>query len=449
MKSPVNKKTLLAGITAAVAAVILSALFITACTSSRAPKSYSNATQINAGGAGITGGAGVTAQPEAIPVSSFSSGSAERYTIFYETDNYKLSLYEPPEGCYLGAYILSNRKINFDINEFERLTTKKHSSYLYNMTALDRFPTDFVLNCISSMKTPNISVRPPNDYNPFDKSLVDALAVSFGEFYVPIFIQFYPEPNKKHYDPQAYIEFYRYAKAVFREKASNVSFVWTVDGDTLLDAKDYYPGDEYTDWIGINLYEPIKLGIYDSDVLSKIDYVYFLFQKTKPIMLSQLAISHYSTFDNVYNTDAASKEISRVYGTISKLYPRVKLINYMDYSEINRNKSVADNFSVTENERVLDSYRKAVSDGHFLSIVDIASTGDSVSQLIKSSFTAYKILGEYYLSEDCFNLDLRIRNMKNGIEIDGEKYFPLSFLEKNNLRQAQTDDTDKRIIIRR
>lgn len=51
----------------------------------------------------------------------------------YRNISRQLGLYEPKEGCYLGAYILSNSDINFDIETFEKITETSHGIYLRNM----------------------------------------------------------------------------------------------------------------------------------------------------------------------------------------------------------------------------------------------------------------------------------------------------------------------------
>jgi hypothetical protein len=111
-----------------------------------------------------------------------------------------------------------------------------------------------------------------------------------------------------------------------------------------------------------------------------------------------------------------------------------------------------DNFSITENESILQSYKKVISNEYFLSrqynnkeIVD--------PELIKSPFDVYKIEDVFYISEKSITYDMNlsgISSIKQGNKtIDGEQYFELGIIESNNIRKIQVDEVDKKIILRK
>ncbi|MFQ6099134.1 MAG: hypothetical protein ACE5O2_15490, partial [Armatimonadota bacterium] len=45
--------------------------------------------------------------------------------------DHPLAKFEPPEGCYVGAYVELDHRIADDYLRFERLTGKKHASYFH------------------------------------------------------------------------------------------------------------------------------------------------------------------------------------------------------------------------------------------------------------------------------------------------------------------------------
>jgi beta-mannanase len=63
-----------------------------------------------------------------------------------------------------------------------------------------------------------------------------------------------------HGNPELYKEKFRLIAGIMKEEAPNVAMVWApndiphVPGNPLYDIHGYYPGDEYTDWVGIDFY---------------------------------------------------------------------------------------------------------------------------------------------------------------------------------------------------
>jgi len=369
----------------------------------------------------------------------------DEYSLFYEQE-YPVSLYEPETGCYLGAYVLSNREINFDIKKFDELTGKDHAVSLYNLKAGNPFPDMWVISCIAAKKTPYFVFLPPNEYNPYDYPVIDSIVEAFGEFKVPIFIDFYPISGLTG-NPQAYINFFRYSRQKFKEKAPNVSFVWTVNAKEAIDLIRYYPGDAYVDWVGLNAVQPLIEDGYGADIFNAIDYFYYTYQKYKPIAISQIAISHYTNTDYIFKNQIASCEIDRVYSKIINYYPRIKMINYLDYDEkISDPKKKSDYYTVTENDVVLSAYKDAVSDSRFLSLVSDGES-KSVAQLMRSPFPVLKI-GEYwYASEYSFKYDLNTKGVLGERLIDGRKYYNINFFARNGQRRMTIDDEAQNLFL--
>ncbi len=68
-----------------------------------------------------------------------------------------LEKFEPPEGCYLGAYIEQDPVTNGDIAAFEALTGKKHASYFKYVGYGRPFPTEWVEKVKAAGAVPQIA----------------------------------------------------------------------------------------------------------------------------------------------------------------------------------------------------------------------------------------------------------------------------------------------------
>jgi beta-mannanase len=51
-----------------------------------------------------------------------------------------------------------------------------------------------------------------------------------------------------------YTAFFRSAREYFNRYASNAALVWSIDADSLHLMDRHYPGDDYVDWVGINIF---------------------------------------------------------------------------------------------------------------------------------------------------------------------------------------------------
>ncbi len=88
-----------------------------------------------------------------------------------------------------------------------------------------------------------------------------------------------------HGDPDLYIEKFQLVHNVMEEYAPNVVMVWCpndvpveLNGQTI---PDYYPGDAYVDWVGVNFYvDYYDSGLTDLDSnflqnpLTHLEYIY-------------------------------------------------------------------------------------------------------------------------------------------------------------------------------
>lgn len=385
-----------------------------------------------------------------------TSSDKEVYSFFYNNSYYENAIYEPEDGVYLGAYILNNRHVDYDIQEFEEQVGSPHTLYTNKMFIEEDFPEEWILKCISLNKIPNIILNHSNDFAPFEIDKIEEIAQLFGQFNIPIFLNFFPEQRQHGYNPDEYVEFFKNSRQIFETYAPNVAFVWTIFEDDVLDSDVFYPGDEYVDWVGINLYKNIvpNGNPFRENTFERLDIFYHTYQDRKPIMISEFGVSHFSTINHIYHPILAGEEITQFYKTILNHYPRIKAIVYMDVNTINYPTKVnyKDNFSVTSNHLVLEYYINIIKDDRFVNQTNLSKETTITPQLIKSPFNSYKIHNNIYISENTLIYDLNKKNLLYPntyiLEIDGHKYYDILILEKYNMYNINIDTNLKRVIVK-
>ena len=150
-------------------------------------------------------------------------------------------------------------------------------------------------------------------------------------------------------NPEEYKAVYRYVSDYFRRNNPNVAMVWSpsVVSNWGMDMNDFYPGDEYVDWVGVSFYmnkyfmgNPnvpdyeqayFKTGIYCDPVLL-INEVVEKYGDRKPIMLSESGVSHRisSSYITENTTDWANHKMQEYLYYLPMIYPQIKFIAYFD-----------------------------------------------------------------------------------------------------------------------
>lgn len=302
------------------------------------------------------------------------------WTIHVTSSDYSLSKAEPVSGIYLGAYVLQDNRIGYSMSEFNRLTGRKHASFFKYVGYGEPFPSEWVQQVKAENAFPHIAWEPNKGLIEVkDDTYLREFASAAGEADVPIFLRFASEMNgtwtKYSGDPEQYIQTWRMVHQVFEEEAPKTAMVWTVLNVPEQPIQSYYPGDEYVDWVGVNIYNVkyhngnlVQKAEFE-DPLQLINYVYNLYSRTKPIQLSEYGATHYTTTDGVKDNTFAAEKIERLYKSLPKLYPRVKAVYYFDvnnlteYNELRR----INDYSITEEQQLLDVYKQAVAGPYYLS----------------------------------------------------------------------------------
>lgn len=310
------------------------------------------------------------------------AGTTEDLTIFTLKENYKGTKYEPQDRIYLGAYVLQDSNIDGDMKKFNLVTGKKHASYFKYVGYGKPFPTDWVKKVEAAGAVSQIAFEPNEGLDKVrDDEYLRGFARAAKEAGVPIFLRYASEMNGNwcsySEDPREYIEKWRLVHRIMEEEAPNVIMVWTVFTFPESTIELYYPGDDYVDWVGLNVYNviyhnnnPNEKAVHE-DPLDLLNYVYNTFSYKKPIMICEYGASHYSVTDKKFYIEVAAEKIRRLYENLPEKYPRVKAVYYFDVNSLGyegENKNL-NNYSLTDNETILNTYKKVIQDENYLTSV--------------------------------------------------------------------------------
>lgn len=318
-----------------------------------------------------------------IPTSAFAFD--DDWTI-YNTIPYTSAKYEPSEGAYLGAYVLQEVSINNDMTLFNQMVGKKHVTYFKYVGYGKPFPMDWVQSVIELGGIPHIAWEPNNglDHVQNDEYLKQ-FSQDAGSVDWPLFIRFASEMNGTWCaysgDPDTYIEKWRLVHDSLEEDAPKAMMLWTVFTFPEEQIERYYPGDDYVDWVGVNLYNVVyhnnnlQQGAMGEDPLRLLDFVYDTYSARKPIHITEYGVTHYTTTDDSYYIDFAKEKLSRLYGNLLSKYPRVKAITYFNVNNVDANNDVwanrrINNYALTTETELVQTYADLIQDDKYLSEIE-------------------------------------------------------------------------------
>ena len=292
--------------------------------------------------------------------------------------------YEPEAGCLLGGYIEFDsslkRKIydydrvqRRDPAQFEQRVGRRHAMYFFYVGYGRPAPLGWIRWLADHGKSVHIALEPNDGLDKVrDDAYLRGLADSFAATRARIFLRFGSEMNGEwtnYHNPKRFREKFRLVYSTMHRRAPNVALVWCPYATPVRVIPNYYPGDDATDWVGVNMYSVIyhdnRLSApseheHTSDLLAT---VYNGYAARKPMMICEFGATHYSACDGRRRPDFAALKIGTLYSALPRLFPRVKAINYFDFSS----SGVNNNYSVTDDPRVLEAYRRSTASDYFLS----------------------------------------------------------------------------------
>lgn len=306
-----------------------------------------------------------------------------------------LGKFEPESGCFLGAYVLQDTNISGRMDRWEQLTGKGHASYLRYLGYGKPFPREWVAAVRKLGAVPNLALEPndglwkvqdcgptcrhgvPRKGQKADPSFfcLRRLARDIAESGGPVFLRFASEMNgpwtRYHGDPKKYREKFRLVARVMHSEAPNVAMVWTPYCTPRRLIPDYYPGDDAVDWVGVNIYSvhhhdgSLHHPAHREDPADLLEPVYNLYADRKPIQISEYAATHTCKACGQYTADFAMDKMIRMYRSLPQRFPRVKSIYWFSYDTIS-GKAAENNYAVTDDPVIRDTYRRLVAPDYFL-----------------------------------------------------------------------------------
>ncbi|MGD9496740.1 MAG: glycosyl hydrolase [Armatimonadota bacterium] len=293
----------------------------------------------------------------------------------------------PAEGCYLGAYVELDAATGGDIAAFERLVGKPHATYLRYVGYGSPFPFRWVRELHAQGIIPHIAWEPNDGLEQVDdddylRGWAEAAARTEG----PIFLRYASEMNGTWQaysgDPQRFVAKWRIVASTMHRLAPNVIMMWCPFATPQRTIVDYYPGDEWVDWVGVNIY---SVHHYDGDVArpanddprEMLRYVYDLYADRKPIAICEYAATHFCAACGQDVTDFGLRQMTKLYQALPTQFPRVKMISWFCVDAVGTGLA-SNNYSLTCSPAFLDRYRELIADPWFLGRIP------DVSQMVAS-----------------------------------------------------------------
>ncbi len=166
-----------------------------------------------------------------------------------------------------------------------------------------------------------------------------------------------------------YIETYKQAfrkiANLARQYAPNAAMLYSPSdiSNMYVTAEDFYPGDEYVDWVGMSVYDNLNpessnilgdvsdayfcRGVYDN-VIVRMRNIIEAFGERKPILVSESGFA-YNDSTGTQTLEHALNKMKEFYTYADMVYPQIKGIMYF-------NKNMEKDFSLTQNDAMRDEY---------------------------------------------------------------------------------------------
>lgn len=182
-------------------------------------------------------------------------------------------------------------------------------------------------------------------------------------------------------DPDKYIQAFRKIAAE-ASRYNNIQMVFSPDNisNRNVTFQDFYPGDQYVDWIGVSTYHGTNYageaasysfgasgygndayygrGLYDSDPLVILaPLARFAQAHGKPMMISECGFAYLNRSTGAEQTSFAVDQLTKFYSYVNMIYPQVKAVFYFD----NTLSSEIYSYALSGNAAVAAAYRSAIA----------------------------------------------------------------------------------------
>lgn len=297
---------------------------------------------------------------------------------------YPLAKFEPRYGAYIGAFVEYDANVGHkNVAAFNQIMGKQHSIYFTYHEYGAPFPTGWAGQVKDAGAAVHLALEPNNGLAMVkDDAYLREFARQAKAFGAPIFLRFASEMNgdwvKWNGNPDLYKQKFQLLSKIMKEEAPNVAMVWVPNSTPMAEITKYYPGDGAVDWVGVNMY---NVKFFNGDVKQPADdvspddlfkFVYDTYSDKKPIMIGEYGATHFSAAGNMDTTQLSTTKMRLLYDGIQLKYPRVKAINWFSNDTIKNahtEERKLNNFSLTENTKVKETYQNIIKNDYFLSRV--------------------------------------------------------------------------------
>ncbi len=261
---------------------------------------------------------------------------------------------EPNNGVMLGMYV---DETGIDNQDHLRLSSRLgsevavyfryHKLIFPSQSTVNRpfFPTRFFRAVKKADGIVHLAIEPGVPLAQVTESMLIPFAEAVRDSGVKTFFRFAGEfndpSNEWSKNPRLYIEKFRLVAKIFHRIAKNTAIVWMPMASRLEVLDQYYPGEEYVDWVGVSMYStPFSNGDINQSNLrvspsDQLRGIYAKYASRHPIQISEYAASHETlATPNIDYTDFATQKMQMLYWGVAQRYPRVKNINWLDIDMI-------------------------------------------------------------------------------------------------------------------
>ncbi len=296
---------------------------------------------------------------------------------------------EPVYGTYIGAFIDhddslekhfmdGDRKFR-DAGEFNEKIGRKHASFFTYNGYGGKIPTGWFSNLRENGAAAQWCIEPNRLDDVRDDETLHNMARAARDAKIPIFVRFASEMNGNwtpyHAPAALYREKFRLVAKVFHDTAPNVAMVWCPNNLPENSIAEYYPGEDATDWVGVNFYSTYynnndaKRPVWWRNPADNLDFIYKRYAAKHPILVGEWAATHNSQTDGVIRADFAVNKIGQLYSAIPRKYPRVKAVHWFDmnsmrYAAVESRKT--NDYTLLSDPKVAAQYKEMVSSGYYL-----------------------------------------------------------------------------------
>jgi len=295
-------------------------------------------------------------------------------------------------GIYLGVYVPVTLDYVADLSAFQNSTGRKHALISFYSTWDYSFASvKWIYDAIiANGSTPMVGWGSyPGDKYPlsgiingdFDQTIQD-YATPLRNYGHTVFMRWGAEMNltelpwtgyQNDKDPSKYVAAYRHIHDIYGQVgATNVLWVWSPNyaswpPEDWNDYNNYYPGDEYVDWIGVDGYNWGQSSSNSNHEWDSFDSLFADFfadvssrYPGKPQMIAEFA----SVED-----DGGSKAawIADAYGRMADHYPSLRAVVWFNEPVYDPTVPGWADFRVESSPSSLDAYRSAINSPYFLS----------------------------------------------------------------------------------